>query len=149
MTSVEFNSPSRPTAPLEGSVLPVPKSADKQAAVAQSSPQTPSDPFTVAPNNKVTQSSRLTISALLGGKREEAQDVAKEFPNGDTYYGGWLIVAGMPHGIGCYTWADGSVYEGEWVRGQKHGNGLFVWPSGARYQGEWKAGQMQVRIRPQ
>ena len=148
MTTVETNTPNRSTTTLDGSFIPAPKSADKQAAVAQSSPQTASDPFAVAPN-KAAQPTRLTISAFLGGKREEAQDVAKEFPNGDTYYGGWLPVAGMPHGIGCYTWADGSVFEGEWVRGQKHGNGLFVWPSGARYQGEWKAGQMQVRIRPQ
>ncbi|GJP37977.1 hypothetical protein CLOM_g22421 [Closterium sp. NIES-68] len=80
-----------------------------------------------------------------GGARGEdaSADVSREFPNGDSYYGHWGAAWDVPHGTGCYVWADGSVYEGEWARGEKHGQGLFVWPSGARYKGEWARGQMQ------
>lgn len=28
-------------------------------------------------------------------------------------------------GFGCYEYADGSQYEGEWVNGVQHGNGTF------------------------
>ncbi|GJP63590.1 hypothetical protein CLOP_g20659 [Closterium sp. NIES-67] len=74
---------------------------------------------------------------------DASADVSREFPNGDSYYGHWGAAWDVPHGTGCYVWADGSVYEGEWARGEKHGQGLFVWPSGARYKGEWARGQMQ------
>ena len=69
-------------------------------------------------------------------------DVAKLFPNGDSYTGASL--GGLPHGDGKYAWADGSSYDGDWHKGAKHGQGLFVWPSGARYFGQWTAGTMQV-----
>ncbi|CAI5528202.1 unnamed protein product [Closterium sp. Naga37s-1] len=79
-----------------------------------------------------------------GGRGEDpSADVSREFPNGDSYRGQWGAAWDVPHGAGCYVWADGSVYEGEWARGEKHGQGLFVWPSGARYKGEWARGQMQ------
>lgn len=51
----------------------------------------------------------------------------------------------QPEGEGCYTWADGSYYEGSWHAGLKHGWGTYAWPNGAVYQGEWRAGMMQVR----
>ena len=57
----------------------------------------------------------------------------KQFPNGDTYAGGW--VNALPDGEGVYKWADGSEYSGDWLKGQKHGVGRYRWPSGATYQG--------------
>ena len=30
-------------------------------------------------------------------------------------------------GKGNYTWTDGTVYTGDWVRDLKHGNGLLIW----------------------
>ena len=68
--------------------------------------------------------------------------MARDLSNGDSYIGQWS--AGLPHGQGCYKWADGTVYDGEWEKGQKHGRGLFQWISGARYKGEWVEGQMHV-----
>lgn len=50
----------------------------------------------------------------------------------------------QPEGEGCYTWADGSTYEGAWHAGLKHGWGKYRWPNGACYQGEWRDGFMQV-----
>lgn len=53
----------------------------------------------------------------------------------------------QPEGEGCYTWADGSTYEGAWHQGLKHGWGTYRWPNGACYRGEWRDGFMQVRRR--
>lgn len=50
----------------------------------------------------------------------------------------------QPEGEGCYTWADGSTYEGAWHAGLKHGWGKYCWPNGAWYQGEWRDGFMEV-----
>ena len=50
----------------------------------------------------------------------------------------------QPEGEGCYTWADGSTYEGAWHAGLKHGWGTYRWPNGAWYCGEWRGGFMQV-----
>lgn len=64
---------------------------------------------------------------------------------------------GKMHGTGKYFYADGGVYEGEWVDGkvccsliflvvlrlfsmkllQMHGKGAYVFPNGNRYEGEW------------
>lgn len=49
----------------------------------------------------------------------------------------------QPSGSGHYAWADGSCYDGEWLRGTKHGRGRYAWPSGASYDGEWMDGYMQ------
>ncbi|CAI5458854.1 unnamed protein product [Closterium sp. Yama58-4] len=126
-------SPAAPHVPASHSASPLPPPP----------PPAPSAGF-APPRSSPAPTARLSFGSVWPKARDEAIEVAKEFPNGDTYYGGWLLVGGgLPHGLGCYTWADGSVYEGEWVKGQKNGQGMFLWPSGARYQGEWKKGQMQ------
>ena len=42
------------------------------------------------------------------------------------------------HGIGEFTWADGTIYDGDWVDGKRHGHGQFNWVDGTIYIGEWK-----------
>ncbi len=44
--------------------------------------------------------------------------------------------------IGKESWADGSTYEGEYVRGEKKGKGRFVWPDGSCYEGDFVASKM-------
>ena len=34
---------------------------------------------------------------------------------------------GVPHGRGIYTWANGSVYKGQWVKGMKEGEGEITY----------------------
>ena len=41
------------------------------------------------------------------------------------------------HGIGEFTWADGSIYDGHWVDGNKHGHGQYNEIDGSIYIGEW------------
>ena len=42
------------------------------------------------------------------------------------------------HGIGKYTWADGSLYEGEWEDGLRHGQGIMTETDGRSYSGQWQ-----------
>merc|ERR1712048_1477644 len=48
---------------------------------------------------------------------------------------------GHRHGGGTYTYADGSVYTGEWSVGSYHGVGHCVWSDGRTYHGDWKQGK--------
>jgi hypothetical protein len=41
------------------------------------------------------------------------------------------------NGMAVHTYADGSVYAGDWVRGMRSGWGVFTTPDGCRYSGEW------------
>ena len=42
---------------------------------------------------------------------------------------------GKKEGFGKYTWADGSVYEGEWLDNRINGSGVYIWKDGRKYYG--------------
>jgi hypothetical protein len=42
------------------------------------------------------------------------------------------------HGKGTYTWANGEIYDGEWLQGSKNGFGIFKGTKNDSYIGEWK-----------
>ena len=52
-------------------------------------------------------------------------------------YQGARNASGMRHGRGMCTWADGSVYTGDWKDNMRDGNGKFVSVEGYVYTGEW------------
>ncbi|MCX6301791.1 MAG: hypothetical protein NTW82_06380 [Bacteroidia bacterium] len=52
----------------------------------------------------------------------------------DRYSGSFRY--GLPQGIGTYTWADGSSYEGHWNKGMKDGGGKMV-TRDSTYTGIW------------
>jgi hypothetical protein len=57
----------------------------------------------------------------------------------DTYEGRFL--KGLPNGKGIYTWADGRIYEGEWVEGIREGEGTMIYPTAGQdsvVTGIWK-----------
>ncbi|XP_077250107.1 phosphatidylinositol 4-phosphate 5-kinase 1-like isoform X2 [Tasmannia lanceolata] len=64
----------------------------------------------------------------------------KVLPNGDSYVGNFEGL--VAHGMGKYTWSDGSVYEGEWEDGKMTGRGRISWLSGATYEGEFSGGYL-------
>ena len=45
------------------------------------------------------------------------------------------------HGYGIFNWADGRIYEGQYLEDKKEGEGILTWPDGRRYEGPWKAGK--------
>ena len=42
-----------------------------------------------------------------------------------------------------FTWADGSIYDGQWSKSKKSGQGKMTWLSGEQYSGGWKDGQKE------
>lgn len=55
-------------------------------------------------------------------------------------YVGERNAAGEWEGHGCYTFADGARYEGQFVASQRHGRGTITYVSGSQYEGEWRNG---------
>ena len=55
-----------------------------------------------------------------------------------TYEG--ALVTGHMHGQGTYTFADGSVYTGEFRNGDFEGFGIKTYADGGRYEGGWQTG---------
>jgi len=50
--------------------------------------------------------------------------------------------SGEMHGMGAFTWADGSVYEGEWQNDQMHGTGTKMSADGrVEHSGQWQRNQ--------
>lgn len=59
----------------------------------------------------------------------------------DGTYEGQRNERGEWEGHGRYTFADGSVYEGQWRANRQEGWGTFWYASGNLYDGQWKAGK--------
>ena len=65
----------------------------------------------------------------------------------DSYEG--EFEAGLPHGEGVYTWADGSVYKGPFRRGLQHGRGTYTSLEDGElqsYEGMWRNGELRRTI---
>ncbi|URE32783.1 phosphatidylinositol-4-phosphate 5-kinase [Musa troglodytarum] len=62
----------------------------------------------------------------------------KVLSNGDVYVGDFGGL--LPHGMGRYTWTDGTIYHGQWEESKITGRGKIFWPSGATYEGEFCGG---------
>ena len=44
---------------------------------------------------------------------------------------------GKKVGRGKFIWADGSVYEGDFLDNNLHGKGVYTWIDKKAYDGEW------------
>merc|ERR1719420_782658 len=40
-------------------------------------------------------------------------------------------------GNGKFVWADGRIYDGQWVKGQRHGKGFYINSKGEKRTGNW------------
>ena len=47
---------------------------------------------------------------------------------------------GVMHGYGDYVWQDGRKYEGQYQFNKKHGHGTYTYSDGSKYRGEWYDG---------
>lgn len=56
------------------------------------------------------------------------------------YEGDYFI--GQKHGIGKYTWKDGSEYQGDWVNNSMQGWGIYNFSNGGLYMGEFSENTM-------
>lgn len=60
--------------------------------------------------------------------------------HGDVYFGN--VKGKLPHGMGSYTWSDGTVYDGNWEDGKMCGRGRISWSSGTSYEGDFSGGYL-------
>lgn len=60
--------------------------------------------------------------------------------HGDVYFGN--VKGKLPHGMGSYTWSDGTVYDGYWEDGKMCGRGRISWSSGTSYEGDFSGGYL-------
>ena len=65
--------------------------------------------------------------------------------NGDVYNGEFL--AGLFHGKGEFVSRASGIYKGEYARGYMEGRGVLTYPDGNRYEGEFAANQFGGRGR--
>ena len=50
---------------------------------------------------------------------------------------------GQVRKAGCFSWEDGSSYDGDMMDGKPDGQGTYIWPDGDKYVGAWKNGQRE------
>ncbi len=79
-------------------------------------------------------------------KNPEKFKLVKQMKNPDTYLfeinhdRGYVgsIVNGKRNGKGRSSYADGTIYDGNWVEDKREGFGVFTWPNGMKFEGEFK-----------
>ena len=100
-------------------------------------------------NGKYTSSNGLvTHGHWIDGKFQN--NGSQIWPNGDSYSGDFSIVPDhncisnqiysmicRRHGHGQCNYANGIVYNGQWMNDKRHGQGYQIWPDGRIYKGEW------------
>ena len=65
--------------------------------------------------------------------------VIHSWAEGTLYEGEWLN--GQQAGRGTLTFADARQYVGEWNGGARHGHGTLLYANGSMYGGEWRDGK--------
>ena len=68
---------------------------------------------------------KAEICGIYTGECKKGKAAGKGKATGTDSYDG-DFVAGLPHGKGTYTWANGNVFNGEFLNGKKEGKGILV-----------------------
>jgi hypothetical protein len=86
------------------------------------------------------------VMTLPGGRKlvgvwenNEIRQGTYTFADGTVYQGQWQFRE--RHGRGTLTFPDGRRYEGEFQNGQRNGRGTMTWPDGREYSGDFKNGE--------
>ncbi len=56
------------------------------------------------------------------------------------------VKKGKAHGIGIFTFSDGSTYEGKVKKNKIHGKGIYTDLNGKTYEGNFKFGTLKIKI---
>ena len=56
------------------------------------------------------------------------------------------VKKGKAHGVGIFTFSDGSTYEGKVKKNIIHGNGKYTDAQGKVYEGKFKYGTLKIKI---
>jgi len=61
-----------------------------------------------------------------------------------TYDGG--VTKGKAHGVGVFTFSNGTKYQGKFSKNRFHGNGKYIDSEGNVFEGKWRYGRLSKRI---
>tara|TARA_B100000579_G_C22736124_1_gene806761 strand:+ start:513 stop:1019 length:507 start_codon:yes stop_codon:yes gene_type:complete len=56
------------------------------------------------------------------------------------------VKKGKAHGVGIFTFSDGSTYEGKVSKNRIHGNGKYTDAQGKVYEGKFRYGTIKIKI---
>ena len=56
------------------------------------------------------------------------------------------VKKGKAHGVGIFTFADGSTYEGKVSKNRIHGKGIYTDSQGKVYEGKFRYGTIKIKI---
>ena len=56
------------------------------------------------------------------------------------------VKKGKAHGVGIFTFADGSTYEGKVSKNRIHGKGIYTDSQGKVYEGKFRYGAFKIKI---
>ena len=56
------------------------------------------------------------------------------------------VKKGKAHGVGIFTFADGSIYEGKVSKNRIHGKGIYTDSQGKVYEGKFRYGAIKIKI---
>ncbi len=56
------------------------------------------------------------------------------------------VKKGKAHGVGIFTFSDGSIYEGKVSKNRIHGNGKYTDAQGKVYEGKFRYGTLKIKI---
>lgn len=92
--------------------------------------------------NGVTSKSYRSGAEIKGNmRRQEFMGYGIfSWANGSVYLGDFYN--SLRHGFGIFRCNDGSEYVGQWEEGFRHGWGVMITRNGEEYQGEWSIGKM-------
>ena len=76
-------------------------------------------------------------------KEKKVSKEVLKFGN-ETYSGD--VKAGKAHGVGVYTFADGTKYQGKFSKNRFHGKGKYIDSKGNVLEGKWRYGKLYKKI---
>ena len=56
------------------------------------------------------------------------------------------VKKGKAHGVGKFTFSDGSTYEGKFKKNKIQGKGKYITKSGEVFEGRWKRGRFYLKV---
>lgn len=65
------------------------------------------------------------------------------YQDGDKYRGQWSVGDYKRHGMGVLTFADGTLYSGQFSDGLFHGYGVLTFPDKSKFEGQFVNGKYQ------
>ena len=93
----------------------------------------------------MTLKNKLLIALLIIFSTVANFSYSETLKFGDSTYDG-EIKKDKAHGVGIFTFADGSKYEGKFKKNRMHGEGKYTDVNGKIFEGKWRYGKFKNKL---